>query len=509
MATETPPLGALFRAALGAALLALWSQPAFAQRTAVAPFVTGSATWTSNANFGSGQDEESDTIVELAPGAAIDVRGARYLLSGSIVLDGLYYVGGTQRDRVLPYADLLGRLEAVESLVFVEGAINTFQTADNPFDVRPVGPSTYNVFTTTQYRVSPYLQGAFGARYTYGARSDNIWTHSSGDDDQAPDGFLTLNRAFVERDVDPVGGSLSYEYRDSTYNDVSNSGLRESIARASLRFAPFARSWIGVRGGHERVEYGITDESGSLYGIEFEFSPEQRSSLKGYVEHRFFGSSWDATLSHRAARLAFSARSARLLTTYAEQLFVSEGSSSVLAELERLLPSDVKDPAERARMVREIADSRGLNVLLPSASGVYSTQVNLQTSANATAALLLPRSSAALNLYYLKSVPAPGAVPTAGVTDFTNTEQHGISLTGSYLLSRVWALSGLAAWSRTSSIDQVPQDESRQSSYRVAAIRQFSPRMLASVSVRWEALDSNVRSDATEFAVSIGALYRF
>jgi hypothetical protein len=50
---------------------------------------------------------------------------------------------------------------------------------------------------------------------------------------------------------------------------------------------------------------------------------------------------------------------------------------------------------------------------------------------------------------------------------------------------------------------------SGQASSRVAAIRQLSPHMLASLGVRWEALDSNVRSDATELAAFIGALYRF
>ena len=486
-----------------------------AQRVAVDPFVGATVTWTSNANLAPGSTAESDVLVEVSPGVGLAYEGARLKAFGTLILDGLYYVD-RQSYRILPSLDLNGTYEAIPDFLFLGAGIVTYYTAENPFGLRSIDRTTNNLFTTTQYRISPYIESTLGDNVRYGVRSDNVWTHNSGADSAlTSDGYYTLNRAYIERTPLPLGGGLSIEYQKSDYEDSSREGLTQTLARAAVRLGFAASSWIGLRGGHEWVEYAMTDESGAIYGIEFSWTPDSRTSLKGFWEHRFFGSAWEATANWRGNRTALDLRASRQLSTYSEQLFDTP-QSNVSKLLDSVLSSQIVDPLERAREVRSIFASRGLAPSLPRAADVYSTQVSLQTDVSATASVSLPRTTAALSGYYRKTVPAPGETPlpvtgigTVAGLAFTNSEQYGASLTGGYLLSPLLAVSGLAAWTRIESLDLTPAVDATQMSYRLALIRRFAPRTTGNVGIRWQMLRSDVQADTREAAVFVGLLHRF
>ena len=489
---------------------------ALAQRVSVDPFVAAGVTWTNNANLAPSPNAESDVILEVSPGIAFSVQGERLKVLGTLILDGLYYVEGNQRDRILPYANVDGNYEVLRDFLYLSGGVVTYRTAENPFAIRSIGPTTDNIFTTSQYRISPYIESTIGREVRYGVRSDNIWTHNSGGETTSvSDGYLTLNRAYIDRTPLPLGGGLSVEYQKSGYDDSNLEGLTQTLVRGAVRFGFATNGWVGVRGGYEDVEYATTDESGPIYGIEFSWKPGPRTSFEGFWEHRFFGSAWQAALNWGGVRSALNLTASRKLSTYSEQLFYTP-ASNVAQSLDAALSTQIVDPLERAREVRNIFSNRGLSTSLPRAVDIYQTQVNLLSDVNVTASSSLPRTSVALTGYYRKTVPAPGfqalVAPGPGTLPgvaSTNSEQFGASFNAGYLLSPLLAINGLAAWTRIEGINDSPAITSTQMSYRLALIRQLSPRTAGNIGVRFQTLSSDIQADTRETAAFVGILHRF
>ncbi len=85
--------------------------------------ITAQATLTNNANYGESGDREGDLIIELIPAWNFHREGARLRVDGFVSLDMLGYVEGTQTSRILPQANVLANLEAIENLFFIDGSI--------------------------------------------------------------------------------------------------------------------------------------------------------------------------------------------------------------------------------------------------------------------------------------------------------------------------------------------------------------------------------------------------
>ena len=142
------------------------SSSAFAQRWTIEPGVSSRLTWTSNSLLGTA-NAQGDTILDVRPSITIRGEGARLRVAGTVALNGVTYLGGTQPSRVLPEGDLTARLEPVERLLFLEGAVRSSQTSTDPFGVRPEGATTSNTLTTTQARFSPYVESSIGPLTRY------------------------------------------------------------------------------------------------------------------------------------------------------------------------------------------------------------------------------------------------------------------------------------------------------------------------------------------------------
>ena len=85
--------------------------------------ITAQATLTNNANYGDVGAREGDLIIELTPAWNFHRAGARLRVDGFVSLDMIGYVEGTQTSRILPQANVLANLEAIENLFFIDGSI--------------------------------------------------------------------------------------------------------------------------------------------------------------------------------------------------------------------------------------------------------------------------------------------------------------------------------------------------------------------------------------------------
>ncbi len=123
---------------------------------------TAQATLTNNANYGESSVRAGDLVLEFIPALNFNRQGGRLRVDGFVALDMLAFVDGTQASSILPRANILANLEAIDNLFFVDASFFVGQSVENPFLPRSAYSSTNNLYTSTQARLAPYFKGNVG-----------------------------------------------------------------------------------------------------------------------------------------------------------------------------------------------------------------------------------------------------------------------------------------------------------------------------------------------------------
>src|SRR5258706_10284370 len=134
---------------------------------------------TDNVNLAPSGSKEGDLVTVLIPGLRLNEKSARASLTGTVNLPILLYARtGGQNNDVLPDANLIGNVEALEKFLYIEGAVSVQQTYFNPFGAQPVGlaSATGNRYQAGSYRASPYIKGPDKDEVKYDLLDDNILT---------------------------------------------------------------------------------------------------------------------------------------------------------------------------------------------------------------------------------------------------------------------------------------------------------------------------------------------
>ena len=485
--------------------------PVLAQRWTFEPSIETQATLTNNANFDSGSQRESDLVFNVLPAIRFSRDGPRLRLDGSAGFNLIGYADGTQTSRILPQANVLANLEAIEQFFFVEAALLANQDVLNPFLSQSDSASTFNKYTYVQGRVSPYLQGNFGPDWRYLVRSDNSYTHTTQSGSaQLADSYYGRHFAEVIRVATPLGGSLRVQSDVTRFDDQTGADQHIELALAKINYAFTPHFNAGLRGGYERTNYTLNDTSGAIYGAEFGWTPNARTRLAGFWESRFFGPSYRFDLTNRQRSLATNLSASRSVTTYPQLVLQLPGTGNVSGLLNAILIARFPDPVERARQVRDLIDLQALPSSLPNGVNIYSQSVNVVTSGSASAALIGLRNTLALTLYYTKTDLLPdAAIPPTFIT-FNNNIQKGATLSLSHRLSRVMTLNAIASRLETRGFDQSAGNVTDQNIFEVQTTRQLSPRSSAFIGARYqqqESTSSGVR-DANEAAIFVGLFHR-
>ncbi len=199
---------------------------------------TAQATLTNNANYGASNVRQGDLILEFIPALTFNREGGRLRTSGYVSLNFLGYVDGTQVSSILPNANILANLEAIDNLFFVDGAIFAGQSVLNPYLPRTGYSSTNNLYTSTQVRIAPYFKGNFGYNTTWLVRSDNSYTWTSQPDNPLGNAYYARNSAEVVRAPTPLGASLRLTNDITRVEDQQQPDqvLNTAIATLDLRF---------------------------------------------------------------------------------------------------------------------------------------------------------------------------------------------------------------------------------------------------------------------------------
>ena len=170
-------------AAVFSVACALGGGPADCQTWHFEPGVYVQETLTNNVNLVPSNLATADLVTEITPVLHITEKGARSSLAGSIGIQGLVYARtGAENNQIYPLANLLGNVEVLDKLFYVEGAVVASQQFFNPFGAQPINiaNATSNRYSSVLYRVSPYLQGVATGGITYLLRNNSSWANLDG-----------------------------------------------------------------------------------------------------------------------------------------------------------------------------------------------------------------------------------------------------------------------------------------------------------------------------------------
>lgn len=504
------PLRSSLPVYLSAGIALCAAGPALAQRWIIDPSIEAQATLTNNANYDTGAQREADLVFNLLPAVAFSREGPRLRLNGAASLNLIGYADGTQSSRVLPQANVLANLEAIDNLFYLEAALLANQEVLNPFLPESDDASTFNKYTYVQSRLSPYFQGRIGNDWNYLVRSDNSYTQTTQTDAALDNSYYGRHAAELARTATPVGGSLRAQREVTRFSDQGGLDQQLDVALATVHYAFNPQFTAGLRGGYERTNYTAEEESGPIYGAELAWSPSPLTRLAGFWENRFFGPGYQFSFSNRQRRLATSVSASRSVATYPQLVLRLPATGSVSNLLNAILIARFPDPIERAQQVQDLIDRQSLPASLPGSVNIFSRSANVVTEGGGSIALIGVRNTLALTLFYLKTDQLPdAAVPTTFVI-FNNNTQRGASLSLTHRLTSLTSLNAAASRRETRGFDSTAGQSTDQNTFTVQLSRQLSLRSSVFVGARYQQQNSTSLffGDSNEAAIFVGLFHR-
>jgi uncharacterized protein (PEP-CTERM system associated) len=383
------------------------------------------------------------------------------------------------------------------------------QIEQDAFASRVEQGSSQNARTEGTARLSPYITRELTPDLSLVARADVAWARYSGDselDSRTGQASIKLNAK-----PRPVGGmvelkSLKAEYLTSSAND-----WRLDTATAGPTYSPNSELVLGLVGGAERTVSSGIASTDSLVGLTAYWAPTLRTNLAASVDRRFFGVGWNASIAHRMPLVSLVLRTAqepRLPTTAG-----TGASGSLPAFLDSILTSRYPDPAQRAALVGEMVNTRGMQTSLQGTAGTVGDYAQLVNGTDATMVLLGSRNMVAISVYHqtltqLTRTEDANQFPGSGTSD---NRQLGATLGFNRRLTPNMSADFAVQWSRIEGLAARSGDVTSESSFRLAVVRNTAPRTSISLGAQYRKSDTNVTGltsfeEGTAFA---GLAHRF
>ena len=377
------------------------SAPAPAPTTYVVPSVAVLATHSSNVRLGTGGPARSDALLQVVPRVFLQSSHANWRLQGNLSANANYYVGGEQPNAVSPLGNATLHTQWVPNLFFVDADMSAVQQSISPYQGQG-GPVQGSSYTSTQWRVSPYIERLIDPGLRLLARSDDTWTQTGN----APDGSGVSGGRYLDQHVllqqapRRLGYELDLRQIYTTYDNEPYAWLRDSTLRAAGSIALAPRLVLALIGGRESVRAYSARQDVSLYGARLQWHPTRIGGVDATVEHRFFGTGWQLQAVGGGPRsrlsLSWSRDASSSLAPLGSGVTAGDNLQGLLNSL---LAGQIPDPLQRARLVQQILGSAGLPAGLQTSGGYYMTSSVLRNDLALTGMILRVRDTFALTLY--------------------------------------------------------------------------------------------------------------
>jgi uncharacterized protein (PEP-CTERM system associated) len=475
--------------------------------------VTTSAQATNNGNYGLGAAaREPDLILSFVPALRFNRSGDRLRVDGNVGLNMVGYVNNTQVSSILPFANVIANLEAIDNLFFVDGALLVQQFVENPFLPSSASTSTNNLYTSTQARLAPYLQGRLGPNVRWLIRSDNSYTWTSQSNNPLGNQYFVQNTAQIDRTPLPFGVTLRLQNDLTRVQNQVQPDQELNTALAIFNYAFTPQFTAGLRGGYENTNYTTSETAGPIYGVNLAWYPSPRTSLVGFWEDRFYGSNYQVVGSHRQRQVASSFAAYRTVATNPQVLFQLPSTTSTAGLLNAILVARIPDPVDRANAVNDLITRQGLPSSLPAGVYIYNNSANILTSATFNTALIGVRNTLALNVWYLKTESLPDARIPPTLLLINNNIQRGASVSASHTLTPVVSLNASISTWLTEGYGPTEGSSSRQNTAGLQANWTVAPRTTLFTGTQYQFQTAkNIAApgaEASQFLVYVGVFHR-
>jgi uncharacterized protein (PEP-CTERM system associated) len=469
-------------------------------------------TATNNANLAPSGQRESDLIFTVTPIINASREGARLKVNASFAPSAYIYLNESQNSGVTNTMAALASLEAVENFFFIDARASASRQTLNPFGTQSqdLPLSNNNSTQTWNYGISPYIRGRFGATgITYLARSDNFWTNYSGVGGGAI--YTMTNRVNVDSAPARIGWGLQWIGTSTQYPD-STQNLDSNIYRARITWTVDPQLQLFVTGGYQDNNYALnpSDTSGPIYGGGLNWRPTERTSVSGFYEETVFGPSYQALLSHRRPRSAWTISGNRSTTTSPQQV-ANQPLGNTTALLDTILQTQFPDPVQRQAEIQRILATTGLPAFLLPSQNFYAPQVYDQETWQASAAFLGVRNTVTFTVFGSRSTTVSAQVAASANDPFNfgnSFRSTGGSVAWNLRVTPLLSMNALASHIETES-RQPTGSTSTTDRFVVTFTRPLSPKTQASVGARYVIFDSNVSNDYDEAAVFATLTHQF
>jgi uncharacterized protein (PEP-CTERM system associated) len=495
------------RALLAGALVAGAALDAAAANVTIQPAVRTRATVTDNVNLAPRGSERSDVYLEVSPSIGLRRTGPRLRFDVGYQFSGYLHAREEAQDDSFHNLRASATAEAIDNFLWIDAGANVNQQFFSPIGAQPgdLGLQSANRYTSYSYFVSPYIRGVLPREVQYGLRYRASWSDSN----QAVLAAARVEEisGTMDSPTRRFGWGLDAYAQRTTFRDQEP--LEQSLVRGRLNYSVNPDLIATLRLGYERNDYAFADYSGEIYGAGVDWRPTPRTSVNGFWEERFFGSSYALDVSHRrrlhAVQLGFS----RSTTTYTQQL-LSLPAGNTLFLLDAALTSRFPDPVERQAAIERFLQQTGLPPTLTSPQAFYTQQILLQERAYASWAIQGVRNAVVFTYSWLDQTPitAAGALLPPELTPNQNFTQQRLAVSYTRRLSGRTSFNALGDGVQSRSRIAGTFD-SDQYLLRLLLSTELSRHTSAFAGARYQRFDATDANSYREKAGFVGITYLF
>jgi uncharacterized protein (PEP-CTERM system associated) len=495
---------------LSAALPALLPGPTWAAKWEIVPTLWVGETYTDNVSLTPDAVKQGDWVTQVRPGVSIAATEARLRFNAAYTPEIIYHARGQTDYQAYQRLRATGNAELAKQLLFVDGGVAVDQT-----NISLRGPITESNVNTTGNRatvrtffVSPYLRRDFGsdveaeARFTYSVVNSNtsstLFSNSVADriNLRLASGpaykLLTWNLAYNKE-------TIHYENLQDTDTEVVTANARRLITPTVGLLAQVGYEYYDANRLVGLVSKGPTWRAG------FDWTPTLRTRLVATGGQRFYGDVYSLDFRHRTRLTTWGAGYNQNVTTTRSEFFIP-ATTSTAGYLDTLFSSRFPDPVARQKAVEEFIARTGLPPSLNAPLNIFSTQLFLVKTWQASAGILGVRNVLIANVFQAASEPLVGnlVLPTAPNT----VTQTGTSLLWNWRMTaqNAWNLGGAYTRNEFPGSGQI----NNLTSVVVGLTRQFQPRLSGALNYRRQQNGSNQSASSyTENAVLATLQTRF
>ncbi|MFZ5485059.1 MAG: TIGR03016 family PEP-CTERM system-associated outer membrane protein [Pseudomonadota bacterium] len=454
----------------------------------------------------SATDAESEWVLGVSPGIAIDGRTRRLKSRLQYQLNQLVYFENDQHNQSQNQLNTFNTLMLVDDRVYLDVSGRIGQQS-----LSALGAGSgrdYNLdgnrVETSSYDVSPYVRGLILGRVKYDLRYRHTLTRSDGEGgtDYAGDEFNAQFGSTIGKTR--LSWSLAYQATQHDYDGQPSQEGETLTGLLNIKATPRLNLALGVL--TDRNDYegdGSSHSTGLALGVEWRPSP--RTTLTARWDERGYGNTYDVTFNHRRPLSELRYTLSRGATALPANLAYT-GYGGLYDLLYDQLQSSTPDPDARADAVRKILADYGLEAGSLAPGDFLRNQVTLQERHQMQWIKRGARNILTLSVEKSDSRSMTEfGLPLDPLDTGNQVQQTSLSATWSHKLSKRSNLSGTVVVRKNNG----ENEESREKSISVGYSKSLGEHANLSMTLTRRDTEGTESDDYTENSLMLLFGYRF